>query len=564
MTRRAPRTKIFSRRFPRLDSHLRRRTFFLERLEDRSLLATVMTDKPDYAPGETADVSASGFQIGEAVQFQVLHTDGTPNTGNGHHPWSVVDGGPTDLDGQANGNILTAWYVDPDDSANSSFALTADGQSSGLKAATNFTDAGPAADLDHYGNVSGEWLDGNLGTNKANYLEGQSVPDRIVMTGLTAGTTYSITPCYDTTKGGKHAFDYLTSYDRSVSPDPLAGVSGVGSTPSTFPIPVDANVTNGQNGVDDAPVGPTGGDDITQIPGVFSLYGGTITAVSGYTLSGTYAGDSTTEITVTFTASGTTAVLAWGAHISTRADWGQNNSAVSVSGSPYHMALCGASANFGRVGSQDHQLQSTAIIFPARITVIKDVTGGQDPQDFNFSISAAVAPQPSPATFTLDDDGISATPDTQSFSLTNFTNYTITETLVAGWTTSITLTDPNGVTTPVNSNSTTIDLLEGANWTVVFNNFKLTPALNIVKNATVPGGTADAAGEVISYTITLQNTGNQTLTGVIVTDPYADPGSIVRGPDAPGGNNDNLLEVGETWTYTATHTITQAEIDSNG
>ena len=48
-----------------------------------------------------------------------------------------------------------------------------------------------------------------------------------------------------------------------------------------------------------------------------------------------------------------------------------------------------------------------------------------------------------------------------------------------------------------------------------------------------------------------------------MTDPNADPGSIVRGADVVG-DNDGLLEVGETWSYTATHTVTQAEIDSNG
>ena len=30
------------------------------------------------------------------------------------------------------------------------------------------------------------------------------------------------------------------------------------------------------------------------------------------------------------------------------------------------------------------------------------------------------------------------------------------------------------------------------------------------------------------------------------------------------GDNDALLDVGETWSYTAAHTVTQAEIDSNG
>ena len=92
------------------------------------------------------------------------------------------------------------------------------------------------------------------------------------------------------------------------------------------------------------------------------------------------------------------------------------------------------------------------------------------------------------------------------------------------------------------------------------------PALNITKVAIDVGRAApvvDAAGDVIHYTITVANTGNTTLTGVVVTDPNADAGSIVRGADVVG-DNDALLEVGETWGYTAAHTVTQAEIDSNG
>ena len=90
------------------------------------------------------------------------------------------------------------------------------------------------------------------------------------------------------------------------------------------------------------------------------------------------------------------------------------------------------------------------------------------------------------------------------------------------------------------------------------------PALNITKTATdVDGGAlvVDAAGDVISYTITVENTGNQTLTNVVVTDPNAD--TLVRGADLVGDNDDDL-EVGETWSYTATHVVTQAEIDGNG
>ena len=105
--------------------------------------ATVVTDKPDYAPSETAYISAAGFQIGEAVEFLVLHIDGKPNTGNGHTPWTVTDGGPNDIDGQADGNIETSWFVDPDDSFNSVFELTAVGQSSALTASHTFKDDTP-------------------------------------------------------------------------------------------------------------------------------------------------------------------------------------------------------------------------------------------------------------------------------------------------------------------------------------------------------------------------------------------------------------------------------------
>src|SRR5678816_1588317 len=82
---------------------------------------------------------------------------------------------------------------------------------------------------------------------------------------------------------------------------------------------------------------------------------------------------------------------------------------------------------------------------------------------------------------------------------------------------------------------------------------------SILKDATVNGGTANFVGEVISYTIRVQNTGNQTLTGVTVADPFVS--NLTRVADI-SGDGDNLLEVGETWAYTATHAVTQAEIDA--
>ena len=81
------------------------------------------------------------------------------------------------------------------------------------------------------------------------------------------------------------------------------------------------------------------------------------------------------------------------------------------------------------------------------------------------------------------------------------------------------------------------------------------PALTTVKSSTTV--TYAAVGDVIDYTITVTNTGNVTLTDVDVTDPLADPGSIVCVPAAP-----LTLAPGASTTCDATHTVTQADLDA--
>ena len=55
------------------------------------------------------------------------------------------------------------------------------------------------------------------------------------------------------------------------------------------------------------------------------------------------------------------------------------------------------------------------------------------------------------------------------------------------------------------------------------------------------------------------------LTSVTVSDPLL--GGTLSGQVETGGtgtNGDSILDVGETWTYTANYTVTQANIDDNG
>jgi len=78
---------------------------------------------------------------------------------------------------------------------------------------------------------------------------------------------------------------------------------------------------------------------------------------------------------------------------------------------------------------------------------------------------------------------------------------------------------------------------------------------------------ADKAGDVINYRITVENTGNITLTDATVVDLAADAGSIQRiVPAQPSAldDGDDLLEVDEIWTYSAKHTVTQGELDARG
>jgi gliding motility-associated-like protein/uncharacterized repeat protein (TIGR01451 family) len=70
----------------------------------------------------------------------------------------------------------------------------------------------------------------------------------------------------------------------------------------------------------------------------------------------------------------------------------------------------------------------------------------------------------------------------------------------------------------------------------------------------------DEVGDVIHYNITIDNTGNVSISNIIVSDSGADAGSIryISGDS----NSNNRLDPSETWRYSATYTVTQADIDA--
>ncbi len=91
-------------------------------------------------------------------------------------------------------------------------------------------------------------------------------------------------------------------------------------------------------------------------------------------------------------------------------------------------------------------------------------------------------------------------------------------------------------------------------------NFAQTPGINVVKTCVTVPNNYDMVGDVLNYIITLANTGNITVYNPVMSDPGAD----APGPQYVSGDtdNDNVLDVGETWNYTAVHTVTQQDLDN--
>ncbi len=66
--------------------------------------------------------------------------------------------------------------------------------------------------------------------------------------------------------------------------------------------------------------------------------------------------------------------------------------------------------------------------------------------------------------------------------------------------------------------------------------------------------------ETISYTFTVTNEGNVSLSSIVVDDPLL--GGPIAGPDSGDTDGDGELDVTETWIYTGNYILTQDDIDN--
>ncbi|MFJ4225164.1 hypothetical protein ACIPYT_13105, partial [Microbacterium sp. NPDC089695] len=85
------------------------------------------------------------------------------------------------------------------------------------------------------------------------------------------------------------------------------------------------------------------------------------------------------------------------------------------------------------------------------------------------------------------------------------------------------------------------------------------PRLTLDKTASLAPGATGRAGDVVTYSFTVRNAGNVTLTGVGVSDPLPGLSTIVyTGWPAASGT----LQPGQSVTATATRALTQADVDA--
>jgi len=412
------------------------------------------------------------------------------------------------------------------------------------------------ADGDMAKGTSAEWNNNILSDGKSDYFEGEVVPHAYFYkasnnTPLVNGQSYSFNVTYNYYQSNTNAggFVYMTSPDVDRN---TAGLTGL-----TQP---DGSFSNG------------GG-----IQGQFHTVNADITAVSEVRYDYSTGGSVNGQVTITFTYTGPTtttggAEIQYGLMIAAPGDVPDQGKGMTDGANAWTGGSLQTTVDINGSGATSIQLAPSAIIV-GEISGMKfndvdgngvrdadgaDNTPGTDDDEVglaNWKIFLDTDGDnvwDSDEIFVLTDaEGMytfSVTPDSDRSDPDN-DPYLVREVQQSGWM-QTTASPPPVLITSLDPTQSNVD----------FGNMQLQPGLNIVKDASIDGGYADAAGDVISYNIAVQNTGNQTLTGVSVTDPFIGNLSLI--PDAASA--DGELDVGETWYYTGSHTVTQSEIDAGG
>ena len=261
------------------------------------------------------------------------------------------------------------------------------------------------------------WINSALQGSNSVYAEGMSVPQRLMFWDIpaTAGDEHVLVFSHQWTKGGTHAYDWLTSFEPqalavdgvfltvyaqspvTIQPNPCGDEIG---PPGDLDLICEAVRSSGYMVVVDVPDdGYVSKDGVTQDKineyedaygnRTITIYGDAPIAAAALMLDHSLgyeadAEDSHVIYELSWASASTTIVVEMAGHLAVGASsslspagWGAGLGASSISGGPYHfklLTLDGAS-----LGSQDNQIQGSAISPPPIMCEIDDVTLTCDP-----------------------------------------------------------------------------------------------------------------------------------------------------------------------------------------
>ena len=415
---------------------------------------TITSDRTDYAPGAKVTLNGSNWDPNGSPVHLVVNDDAGQT-------WShTADVTPSQDASIQDAFTLPDWFV-----ATYSVTATQTTSSGTLSATTSFTDFDSdfkqcANDDSPTPSGTCHWIGGDLNAGKSNYSEGMSIPQRVILNDIPAATDHlhTLTFHVDATKGGTHAFDWLTSWQQALDTATAEGATfndlnacgdqlqaslvslcntldgETGANVVTPDVPDDGFVSH-----DNAP-GESTQDKIDSFESVYgnrtiSIQANAPISVLSFTQSHTVAdgadtGDSEIDFTLAWSSDATAVLVKFGAHLALGPDfgnlagWGVDHGASSVNGGPYHVSLDqlanGALDDHPiSLGSQDNNVQVGAIPALPQLIVIKHVIndngGTKVASDFTMNVTGT---SPTPASFPgAESPGTSVTLGAGSYSV---------------------------------------------------------------------------------------------------------------------------------------------------
>ena len=191
------------------------------------------------------------------------------------------------------------------------------------------------------------WRNGNLNPQQSHYVEGHSIPYRVLMINMPVGQEVELILGYDVVNGGKYAIDFITDFqqlqshnfynhtsEEVVNPlDPAALTIPTSTLPITMPSyllaanDVIPGVVNARNEflslqAADKTKMSIWGATFNGGHGVQYKYYQNNTEISSAQVLDLTNGETKARFSIKFTPTQPNVTLAWGGHIALRQDWG--------------------------------------------------------------------------------------------------------------------------------------------------------------------------------------------------------------------------------------------------